>query len=88
MQDENRLAELRAQIDEVDEKIVALVNERARLALLAGIAKGSREIRRPERETEVLKRISKMSKGPLSDEGIREIFRTIIGICRAIQYNK
>jgi chorismate mutase/prephenate dehydratase len=90
MNDSEKLAELRRQIDTVDEQIVAWLNERARLALQLGILKSQdgKAIEQPDREEAVLKHISKVTQGPLSDEGLRAIFKTIIKVCRTIQFNK
>jgi chorismate mutase len=53
-----------------------------------GIAKGGKQIRRPGREAEVLKNIAAANQGPLADEGLEAIFKTIISVCRTIQYTK
>ena len=47
MSDEEKIARLRVKIDAIDIQLVELLNERARLALLVGIAKGGRNIVRP-----------------------------------------
>ena len=89
MNDVGDLTDLRKQIDAVDEQLVVLLNERARLALEVGIAKGQQtEVYQPAREAAVLQHIATINKGPLSDEGVQTIFRNIIEICRTIQYNK
>jgi chorismate mutase/prephenate dehydratase len=88
MVDEQKLTELRQQIDSIDGRLVALLNERARIALQVGIAKGDREIYRPDRETQVLASVSAKSEGPLSHDGIRTIFKAIITVCRTIQQTK
>jgi chorismate mutase/prephenate dehydratase len=88
MTEEDKLVELRQKIDAVDLKLATLINERARLALEVGIAKGNKNIVRPEREAEVMHNITIANKGPLSDEGMQAIFRKIIEVCRTIQYTK
>jgi chorismate mutase-like protein len=88
MSDEAKIAALRVNIDAIDTKLVDLMNERARLALQIGIAKGGKNIVRPAREQTVMANISAANKGPLSDEGIQEIFKKIIAVCRQIQYNR
>jgi chorismate mutase / prephenate dehydratase len=88
MIDEPKLAQLRERIDAIDEQLVTLLNERARLSLQAGIAKGGRNIQRPEREAQVLMHVAAVSKGPLAGEGLRAIFEVIIKVCRTIQLNK
>lgn len=88
MVDEQKLADVRQQIDTIDLKLVELLNERARLALQAGFAKGGENIQRPERETEVLANVMRHTRGPLSAEAIEEIFRKVITVCRTIQYHE
>ncbi len=88
MTDEEQIARLRVDIDSIDNKLVELLNERARLALKIGIAKGGKDIVRPDREQAVMNNISAANKGPLADEGLQEIFKKIISICRQIQFNR
>ena len=85
MEDNKKLAELRNTIDTIDEQIVALLNERARLSLQARIAKGGRLVYRPQREAEVLDHVADYNDGPLSEEAIRTLFHSIIFVCRSIQ---
>ncbi|MGB2998092.1 MAG: chorismate mutase, partial [Phycisphaerae bacterium] len=62
--------DLRKRIDEVDARLVALMNERARLAVEIGRLKreaGNQAAYAPEREREVLERIATAGKdGPLT----------------------
>jgi len=88
MSDEAKIAGLRVEIDAIDTKLVDLINERARLALQIGIAKGGKNIVRPARETTVMHNIALANKGPLANEGLQEIFKKIIAVCRQIQYNR
>jgi chorismate mutase/prephenate dehydratase len=88
MQEQHDLEELRDQIDSVDEQLVQLLNERARLSLQAGIAKNWNDIYRPEREKQVLQHVSSVNNGPLAAAAMTEIFQKVIEICRAIQRNK
>src|SRR5205823_12644716 len=71
------LEEARGRIDAVDEKIQALINERARLAQQVGISKtsGARTVDfyRPEREAQVLRQAQARNTGPLRDaENLRD----------------
>lgn len=88
MTDDQKLAELRREIDAIDEKLVALLNDRARAALQIGIAKNGANVYQPGREKQVLKHISDINQGPLNGEGLEAIFTSIIEVCRTIQYNK
>lgn len=79
---------LRRRIDAVDRRIVALLNERARLAIAVGRAKrgaGWRAVRDAERERDVLDRIAAANGGPLGDEALRAVYRRIIAATRALE---
>jgi chorismate mutase/prephenate dehydratase len=81
------LETLRAEIDAVDEKIQALINERAGYAQRVAVAKGedagSVDFFRPEREAQVLRAIVERNKGPLTDEEMARLFREIMSACLA-----
>ena len=81
------LAALRRDIDAVDEKIQALINERARFAQQVAVAKGkdakSVDFFRPEREAQVLRGVVDRNKGPLTDEEMVRLFREIMSACLA-----
>ncbi|HZD39251.1 MAG TPA: chorismate mutase, partial [Terriglobales bacterium] len=66
---------LRKKIDQIDEKLVALLNDRAALAQRIGLAKNSNhlEIYVPGREKEILRRVSRLNPGKISEAGIRSI---------------
>jgi chorismate mutase/prephenate dehydratase len=81
------LKKLRAEIDAVDEKIQALINERARCAQQVAVAKGTDagpiEFFRPEREAQILRAVVERNKGPLTDEEMVRLFREIMSACLA-----
>jgi len=83
------LAEIRKRINEVDEQIQDLINERARFAQQVGVAKGNRtsavDYYRPEREAEILRNIVERNEGPLRDEEMLRLFREIMSACLAQQ---
>jgi chorismate mutase/prephenate dehydratase len=78
---------LRKKIDQIDEKIVLLLNDRASLAQRVGSTKSlnSQEIYAPGREKEVLSRVSQLNRGPLSEQAIHSVFREIISGCRCLE---
>ena len=80
---------MRARIDAVDEKIHALINERAKLAQVVGASKtraqGTAEFYKPEREAQVLRMARERNKGPLRDEEVLRLFREIMSACLAQQ---
>ncbi|RJQ48295.1 MAG: prephenate dehydratase [Gammaproteobacteria bacterium] len=81
----DKLQSLRVRIDELDEKIQTLLNERARYALEIARLKNGAQPYRPEREAEVLRQALKRNQGPLSGEHITRIFREIMSACRAME---
>jgi chorismate mutase/prephenate dehydratase len=88
-QDTKQLGEVRAQIDSLDERIQALISERARLAFQVRQSKGELthavDYYRPEREAEVLRAIIQRNTGPLSDAEMVRLFREIMSACLAQQ---
>jgi len=81
------LDELRRRIDELDEQIVRLINERARIARQIGQlkARGGESVYRPQREQAVYANAIRANKGPLSNEAFRAIFREIMSGCIAME---
>ncbi len=83
------LAEIRERINAIDERLQALINDRARTAQLVGVAKGSLksavEYYRPEREAEVLRKVLDRNDGPMRDEEMLRLFREIMSACLAQQ---
>jgi chorismate mutase/prephenate dehydratase len=74
------LEELRKQIDQIDSKLVELLNERARVVVNVGKVKGKTDkaIYAPEREKVVLQKILKENKGPLPDKTLTAIWRELM----------
>ena len=79
------LKQHRDKIDAIDEQLLSLVNERARLAREIGNLKNGGPIYRPEREAQVLRRLLDHNQGPLSDEAVTAIFRQVMANCRALE---
>jgi len=81
------LDELRTKIDSLDERILSLLAERARLA--AAIAKLKQKDNAtqfvPSRERQILERIVSLNPGPLSAESVAAIYEQIIAACRALE---
>jgi chorismate mutase len=82
-----KLKEKRNKIDEIDRKIVALLNQRLCIALEAGEIKKKRgeKIYDPRREKEVLEQLTLKNRGLLKNEDLENIFRVIIKVCRQSQ---
>ena len=82
------LTRLRAEIDELDRRIVALINERAELTRAVGHEKaaiGRRGIRDREREREVLLRVTMSNAGPVPQADLLAIYRRLIASARALE---
>jgi chorismate mutase len=81
------LADWRRRIDDIDRKLVELLNERSRCALEIGKIKQAENLPlyQPEREKEVLQNAENVNPGPLPDAAIRRLFERIIDEARAAE---
>jgi chorismate mutase len=81
------IADWRKKIDEIDRKLVQLVNERARAAREIGRLKRDRSlaIQEPEREREILQKISQLNQGPLSDGELAKVYERLMDVMRGLQ---
>ena len=81
------LSDWRRQIDEIDRKLVELLNHRSRCALEIGKLKQSANLPlyQPDREQEVLQNAEAANSGPLTDAAIRRLFERIIDEARSIE---
>ena len=82
------LDELRDDIDRVDEVIVRLLNERARVAVEIGRLKKELNvpIYQPDREKQVLAHVRGVaSEGPLGADAIARLFERIIDEARRLE---
>ncbi len=79
--------DLRAEIDEIDEQLVTLLNRRTETALEIGRQKrkDGRTIADREREEKVLDRVRRLNGGPLADQQLARIYRTLISETKSIQ---
>ena len=84
---EKQLEKLRGGIDAIDDRVVTLLNERAKIAQKIGAAKAKlgRRAYAPDRERMLLDRLVQRSKGPLPDEGLRLIYKEIISASLALE---
>src|SRR5437762_2563674 len=81
------LDEWRSRINNLDDQILHLLNQRAEAALKIGDLKRQRDtpVYSPAREAEVLQRIAERNAGPLTAEMTRAIWREILSACRALE---
>lgn len=79
-----KIEEHRASIDELDKKIVELINERAMHSLqIRDLKPGAgMGLYDPRREEEILQKIGSYNEGPLYSEHLREIYTTILKVMK------
>lgn len=82
-----KLEEFRVVIDQIDQRIVALLNERT--VIVEGIGRVKREsqmpVYEPRREDQVFANVAAANRGPIGNEAIKRIFERIIDEMRGIQ---
>jgi len=83
----DKLQAYRRKIDGIDARLVRLLNDRTRLALVIGRIKHAAggEIYAPEREESVLSRVGAANRGPLPNESLRAIYREIMSGSLALE---
>jgi len=83
----NDLDGWRKHIDEIDQQLVQLLNERSGCAVEIGHLKKKLNLPawQPEREAEILRNVVKSNHGPLDDAAIRRLFERIIDEARALE---
>ncbi|MHC4334171.1 MAG: prephenate dehydratase [Planctomycetota bacterium] len=74
------LDELRNRIDEIDHQLVKLLNERARVVVEIGKlkSKSGGQIYAPDREKQVLEKVTEANEGPLPDKCLVAIWREMM----------
>src|SRR6267143_1148456 len=80
----DKIENLRREIDALDDQLAALLNRRAGLAQRIGALKSGAPAYRPEREIEILRRITK-NPGVLPAERVAAVFREVISACRGLE---
>src|SRR5699024_7107633 len=85
----DRLLPLRERIDDIDQQILALLNQRARVAQQVGDVKKDFDvdepILKPEREAAILRRLQSVNQGPFTDQAIAAVWNEIISTCRGLE---
>lgn len=82
-----KLAECRTLIDDVDRRILALLNERTRIVQEIGQVKQTLTlpIYEPKREEQVFQNITAHNGGPLPNDAVKRVFERIIDEMRSVQ---
>lgn len=83
------LPEHRQAIDEIDARIVELLNARTRHVLEIGEIKTrqGQEIYAPHRERAVLQKVCKLNAGPITNDGLRAIYREVMSSALSLEKN-
>src|SRR3972149_5885474 len=88
METKNRtLEDLRDGIDSIDLQIMELLNKRAALVIEVGKVKARerKEFYVPDREREVLKRLTDSNKGPFPNQALKNVFREIMSASLSLE---
>jgi chorismate mutase/prephenate dehydratase len=86
-----KLPGLRRRIDALDDRMLALLNERAQVVQQVYVeklrhAKGGKVAAFvPGREAEILRRLAAKNRGPFPEAGIAPVFREVISACRSLE---
>ena len=83
-----KLPELRQAIDALDDELLRLLNERARLVTEVGTLKAQlkQPFYVPERERQILERLAQANSGPFPTEALRPVFSEIISACLSLEH--
>ena len=86
-QEGHSLEKLRSSIDELDSQLLKLLNERAKCVIEIGKIKKKekKDVLVPLREKELLDRLSKVNKGPMTDAMVIYLFKQIIDTLKDLQ---
>jgi chorismate mutase/prephenate dehydratase len=81
------IEKLRKEIDDIDNKILEFLNKRANVVIdIAHIKRNEKtKFYSPEREREILKRITSLNKGPFPNDTLRVIYREILSASLSLE---
>lgn len=81
------IADWRKRIDELDQKLVRLLNQRAECAVQIGRLKRNTNlpVYEPDRERIIFENICRANPGPLSGADLKRVYERIIDVMRTIQ---
>lgn len=81
------LKKLRREIDEIDDEILKLLNKRANIVIeIAHIKRNEKaKFYSPEREREILERLTALNKGPFPNDTLKVIFREILSASLSLE---
>ena len=81
------IADWRKQIDEIDARLVELLCERSRCVIEIGKIKRRQNLMvyDPDREEEILSRVTRNNRGPLENEALKRLFEKILDESRRVE---
>src|SRR2546423_9437108 len=87
MSEEKTMDDWRCRIDELDQQLVQLFNERAQCAIEIGHIKRrlGLDVYSPQREAQVIANVTSANGGPLDTEAIKRLFERVIDESRRIE---
>jgi chorismate mutase len=87
---QERVRELREQVDKVDRELIRALNERARIVqeIMTLKAESGAPVYDPKREEEILRRVVEQNTGPIYDSSMRDIFELILHRIRDLEIQR
>ncbi len=84
------IADWRKKIDDLDRKLVELLNERAKAAQQIGLLKNNTNIPiyEPDREKIIFENVCRANRGPLPDRDLMYVYEHVIDVMRKIQLQR
>jgi chorismate mutase / prephenate dehydratase len=81
------IEEFRRQIDAIDSQILELLNRRAEVVVRIGEekAKGNIAYHSPQREEEIMDRLTRESAGPFPARALKAVYREILSACLSLE---
>lgn len=82
-----RISEIRGRIDEIDCRLVSLLNERAKCSLEIRALKPDARwgLYDPRREEEIFANVARCNDGPLYGDDLREIYEAILHVAKEMR---
>lgn len=81
------IQDLRSRIDNIDDSLLELLNERSRVVLEVGQLKSGNNLdfHVPGRERQIYERLTGKNSGPFPNDALKSIYREIISACLALE---
>lgn len=81
------IADWRTKIDQLDEQLVRLLNDRASAAIAIGDIKrqNNAPIYEPQREQQVYDHVRSVNPGPLTTAQVQDIYERVMDVMRSLQ---